>query len=239
MHVCSKITFWTEHLLLDEGKPLHAGFCHKLVTLHVQRALYVEKVFCCIIDVPNFAQRQGLKACMLAPGSLSISKPCCVLRQKPCMLAFVTRFYHDACAEGVLTLCQDCIALMSKLCCCCRIAVPSFAERHGLKACMVAPTKIIAGLGMSLGIDRLHAPGTTGLSHVKSHALFEYIAWGWAVCSSADSKPLSPVHVWTVTCPSMLQETTRLSFMSRQRRSPMHGSRMALTLASFSASRFK
>lgn len=31
-----------------------------------------------------------------------------------------------------------------------------------MKACMVAPTKIIAGLGMSLGIDRLHAPGTTG-----------------------------------------------------------------------------
>lgn len=27
---------------------------------------------------------------------------------------------------------------------------------------MVAPTKIIAGLGMSLGIDRLDAPGTTG-----------------------------------------------------------------------------
>lgn len=33
---------------------------------------------------------------------------------------------------------------------------------------MVAPTKIIAGLGMSLGIDRLHAPGTTGrLLHGK------------------------------------------------------------------------
>ena len=32
-----------------------------------------------------------------------------------------------------------------------------------MKACMVAPTKIIAGLGMSLGIDRVHAPGTTGI----------------------------------------------------------------------------
>ena len=31
-----------------------------------------------------------------------------------------------------------------------------------MRACMVAPTKIIAGLGMSLGIDRLEAPGTTG-----------------------------------------------------------------------------
>ena len=44
----------------------------------------------------------------------------------------------------------------------CRIAVPSFLEQHGMRACMVAPTKIIAGLGISLGIHRLHAPGTTG-----------------------------------------------------------------------------
>ncbi len=43
-----------------------------------------------------------------------------------------------------------------------RIAVPTFLEQHGMRACMVAPTKIIAGLGMSLGIDRLDAPGTTG-----------------------------------------------------------------------------
>ena len=31
-----------------------------------------------------------------------------------------------------------------------------FAERHGLAAAMVAPTKIIAGLGASLGVDILH-----------------------------------------------------------------------------------
>ena len=35
-------------------------------------------------------------------------------------------------------------------------------ERQGLRPCMVAPTKIIAGLGLSLGIDILEAPGTTG-----------------------------------------------------------------------------
>ena len=34
-----------------------------------------------------------------------------------------------------------------------------FAERHGLAAAMVAPTKIIAGLGASLGIDVLHVRG--------------------------------------------------------------------------------
>lgn len=33
---------------------------------------------------------------------------------------------------------------------------------HGLCPCMVAPTKIIAGLGLSLGIDILEAPGATG-----------------------------------------------------------------------------
>ncbi|KAH0923702.1 hypothetical protein HID58_023720 [Brassica napus] len=43
-----------------------------------------------------------------------------------------------------------------------RIEVPPFEEKHGLWPCMVAPTKIIAGLGMSLGIDILEAPGATG-----------------------------------------------------------------------------
>lgn len=44
----------------------------------------------------------------------------------------------------------------------CRIAVETFEQRHGLRACMVAPTKIIAGLGMSLGVDCLSVPGATG-----------------------------------------------------------------------------
>ncbi|KAK4803965.1 hypothetical protein SAY86_003782 [Trapa natans] len=43
-----------------------------------------------------------------------------------------------------------------------RIEVPQFADKHGLWPCMVAPTKIIAGLGLSLGIDILEAPGATG-----------------------------------------------------------------------------
>ncbi|GAB2278202.1 hypothetical protein Dimus_035305 [Dionaea muscipula] len=43
-----------------------------------------------------------------------------------------------------------------------RIEVPSFEKQHGLWPCMVAPTKIIAGLGLSLGIDILEAPGATG-----------------------------------------------------------------------------
>jgi hypothetical protein len=45
---------------------------------------------------------------------------------------------------------------------CCRIAVEGFQQLHGVRACMVAPTKIIAGLGMSLGMDCLAVPGTTG-----------------------------------------------------------------------------
>ncbi|KAF8399205.1 hypothetical protein HHK36_015070 [Tetracentron sinense] len=43
-----------------------------------------------------------------------------------------------------------------------RIEVPPFENKHGLWPCMVAPTKIIAGLGLSLGIDILEAPGATG-----------------------------------------------------------------------------
>ena len=44
----------------------------------------------------------------------------------------------------------------------CRIHVDPFGLRHALNACMVAPTKIIAGLGMSLGMQHLQAPGATG-----------------------------------------------------------------------------
>ena len=43
-----------------------------------------------------------------------------------------------------------------------RIAVQPFRQRWGLRACMVAPTRIIAGLGMSLGIDLLDVPAATG-----------------------------------------------------------------------------
>ncbi|XP_077219040.1 uncharacterized protein LOC143853192 [Tasmannia lanceolata] len=43
-----------------------------------------------------------------------------------------------------------------------RIEVPTFEKKHGLWPCMVAPTKIIAGLGLSVGIDILEAPGATG-----------------------------------------------------------------------------
>ncbi|GJP35993.1 hypothetical protein CLOM_g20534 [Closterium sp. NIES-68] len=43
-----------------------------------------------------------------------------------------------------------------------RIEVPAFKDKHGMRACMVAPTKIIAGLGLSLGIDILHVPAATG-----------------------------------------------------------------------------
>uniref|UniRef100_A0A2P2J3H0 Metalloenzyme domain-containing protein n=1 Tax=Rhizophora mucronata TaxID=61149 RepID=A0A2P2J3H0_RHIMU len=43
-----------------------------------------------------------------------------------------------------------------------RIEVPTFEKKHSLWPCMVAPTKIIAGLGLSLDIDILEAPGATG-----------------------------------------------------------------------------
>ncbi|KAL8240668.1 hypothetical protein R6Q59_014023 [Mikania micrantha] len=40
--------------------------------------------------------------------------------------------------------------------------VPAFEKNHGLRPCMVAPTKIITGLGLSLGIDILEALRATG-----------------------------------------------------------------------------
>ncbi|GAB4817188.1 hypothetical protein N2152v2_004234 [Parachlorella kessleri] len=57
-----------------------------------------------------------------------------------------------------------------------RLAVQPFLERHGLRACMVAPTKIIAGLGMSLGLDVLEAEGATGDYRTLFHKKAEVIA---------------------------------------------------------------
>lgn len=48
-----------------------------------------------------------------------------------------------------------------------RINVPTFEEIHGLKPFMIAPTCIIAGLGMSLGFDLIKAPGATGDYHTN------------------------------------------------------------------------
>eukprot|EP00884_Botryococcus_braunii_P022159 jgi/Botrbrau1/8627/Bobra.0196s0021.2 len=67
-----------------------------------------------------------------------------------------------------------------------RVALASFEEAHGLRACMVAPTRIIAGLGLSLHIHQLEAPGATGdyrtsfqskaatLAHALSHAAYNF-----------------------------------------------------------------
>lgn len=45
-----------------------------------------------------------------------------------------------------------------------------------LRACMVAPTKIIAGLGLSLGIDVLEVEGATGDYRTQFHRKAEAIA---------------------------------------------------------------
>ncbi|XP_059645746.1 uncharacterized protein LOC132287215 [Cornus florida] len=69
-----------------------------------------------------------------------------------------------------------------------RIEVPSFEKKHGLWPCMVAPTKIIAGLGLSLGIDILEAPGATGdyrtLLTSKATAIAKALAAPLQPCSN-------------------------------------------------------
>ncbi|GFR43969.1 hypothetical protein Agub_g5113, partial [Astrephomene gubernaculifera] len=59
--------------------------------------------------------------------------------------------------------------------CGCRIRVPAFRQQHGLRPCLVAPTKIIAGLGLSFDIDALEAPGATGSYHSAFHAKVDTI----------------------------------------------------------------
>ena len=58
-----------------------------------------------------------------------------------------------------------------------RLEVETFERRHGFRACMVAPTKVIAGIGASLGMAIVPAAGATGDYHSllssKVHAIAE------------------------------------------------------------------
>ncbi|GIL98398.1 hypothetical protein Vretimale_3768 [Volvox reticuliferus] len=69
-----------------------------------------------------------------------------------------------------------------------RIRVPSFEERHGMRPCLVAPTKIIAGLGMSFDIDALDAPGATGSYDSMFHAKVETICDAVTGCYRAPAE---------------------------------------------------
>eukprot|EP00002_Diphylleia_rotans_P033821 TRINITY_DN7228_c0_g1_i1.p1 TRINITY_DN7228_c0_g1~~TRINITY_DN7228_c0_g1_i1.p1 ORF type:complete len:443 (-),score=62.61 TRINITY_DN7228_c0_g1_i1:1490-2818(-) len=51
-----------------------------------------------------------------------------------------------------------------------RIDVPTFETMHGYRGFMIAPTAIIAGLGLCLGLDRIIVPGTTGDYHTNVDA---------------------------------------------------------------------
>jgi len=53
------------------------------------------------------------------------------------------------------------------------IEAPKFQEKHGLTPFLIAPTCIIAGLAMSLGIDIIKAPGATGDYHTNLNSKAE------------------------------------------------------------------
>lgn len=57
-----------------------------------------------------------------------------------------------------------------------RLETQPFTERHGLRAAMVAPTKVIAGIGIQLGFDILSAEGATGDYHTDLGAKATRIA---------------------------------------------------------------
>lgn len=50
------------------------------------------------------------------------------------------------------------------------ISVPTIESRHGLKSFLIAPTCIIAGIGMTLGMDLIQVPGATGDYHTNFDA---------------------------------------------------------------------
>lgn len=57
-----------------------------------------------------------------------------------------------------------------------RLALQPFHEKHSMRGCIVAPTKIIAGLGMCAQMDVLNVPGTTGDYRTSFHKKAEAIA---------------------------------------------------------------
>ena len=63
--------------------------------------------------------------------------------------------------------------------------VEDFRDRHGFGACMVAPTKVIAGIGASVGMEVVEAPGATGDYHTKLTPKVDAIA---AALSRQDAK---------------------------------------------------
>ena len=81
-----------------------------------------------------------------------------------------------------------------------RIGVQSFKERHGLHACVVAPTRIIAGLAMSLGMVCLDVPGATGGQLSSCADMRSEIAMGFlfgmlrALLSLSEGASESPAH---------------------------------------------
>lgn len=57
--------------------------------------------------------------------------------------------------------------------------MPSIEQVHGLKSFLIAPTCIIAGIGMTVGMDLINVPGATGDYHTdftaKAKACLENI----------------------------------------------------------------
>lgn len=54
-----------------------------------------------------------------------------------------------------------------------KLRVPSFQQKHGLRAFFIAPTAIIAGLGMTVDAEVVKVPGTTGDIHSDFGAKFQ------------------------------------------------------------------
>lgn len=50
------------------------------------------------------------------------------------------------------------------------IQVPSIEQLHGLRSFLIAPTCIIAGLGMTVGMDIIKVEGATGDYHTNFQA---------------------------------------------------------------------
>ncbi|KAL6783755.1 hypothetical protein ACKKBF_B05675 [Auxenochlorella protothecoides x Auxenochlorella symbiontica] len=75
-----------------------------------------------------------------------------------------------------------------------RLALPAFPARHGLRGGVAAPTRIIRGLALTLGMAALDVPGGTGDYHTALHAKAQAVA----AALSAHRLDLGFLHVKAV-----------------------------------------
>lgn len=126
---------------------------------------------------PLINNRPLLRSRSTVPGNPAAIRTACILNQVSDTMCEALNNFSDNCITGVKRNPVTNVLLLrgaSR-----RIQIKPFHVLHGIQAFLIAPCKIIAGVGITAGIDMVKAPGATGgydtdlLS--KARACVEYL----------------------------------------------------------------